>query len=91
MIKEWWSNLYFKYLWWRAGRKFRPRVFYCENLKLTEIILEDTNIVWCPWGPYDGHAVDLGYTFDNKLVGVRIWDDVRNRPERSKATKELPK
>jgi hypothetical protein len=58
--------------------KFRPGVFYNEDLKLTEIVLEDTMIVWCPWGPYIGHAVDCGYSSDGRLVGIKIWDDVRD-------------
>lgn len=63
--------------------RFKTGVFYNDDLKLTEIILEDTFTVWCPWGPYKGHAVDCGYGPDGKLVGIKIWDDVRTRQERS--------
>lgn len=57
--------------------KFKPGVFYNEDLRLTEIILKDCFTVWCPWGPYKGHAVDLGYDHNGDLVGIKIWDDVR--------------
>lgn len=60
--------------------EFKPCVFYVDGLKVTEMLLEDTCIVWVPWGPYTGHAVDCGYSTDGRLVGMRIWDDVRTRP-----------
>jgi hypothetical protein len=61
---------------------FKPQVIYNPDIRLTEMILEDTTIVWCPWGPFEGHAVDCGYSADGRLVGIQIWDDVRNRPQR---------
>lgn len=64
-------------------KPFKPCVIYNEQIKLTEMILEDTSIVWCPWGPFHGHAVDCGYSPDGRLVGIQIWDDVRTRPQRS--------
>lgn len=64
----------------RNEPRFKPGVFYNEELRLTEILLEDTHTVWNPWGPYKGHAVDIGYAGeDGRLVGVKIWDDVRER------------
>lgn len=74
--------------------KFKPCVIYNEHLRLTEIILKDCMTVWCPWGPYKGHAVDCGYGPDGELVGIKIWDDVRFREERpvrgQKATQATP-
>lgn len=64
--------------------KFKPQVIYNEEIRLTEMILEDTSIVWCPWGPFKGHAVDCGYSPDGRLVGIQIWDDVRRRPSTPK-------
>lgn len=66
----------------RPWPTFKPAVFYNEDLRLTEIVLEDTTIVWCPWRVTAsmGHAVDLGYDGQTgELVGVKIWDDVRQR------------
>ena len=77
----WWKRYRFKRGWFAVAR-FKPCGVYNEHLRLTEIILEDTSIVWCPWGPYKGHAVDCGYSFDGRLVGIQIWDDVRERPSR---------
>lgn len=71
--------------WLFRSRRFRPAVFYNEHLRLTEIILKDTMTVWYPWGPYQGHAVDCGYGPDGKLVGIKIWDDVRVEPKRRRA------
>lgn len=68
-----------RWLGWDCLPKFKPGVFYNEPMQLTEIVLEDTSIVWVPWGPYEGHAVDCGYAPDGRLVGVQIWDDVRTR------------
>jgi hypothetical protein len=49
-------------------------------MQITEMILEDVPVVWRPWGPYKGHAVDCGYAMDDgRLVGIKIWDDVRRR------------
>lgn len=62
--------------------EFKPQVIYNPELRLTEMILEDASIVWCPWGPFKGHAVDCGYSPDGRLVGIKIWDDVRTRPQR---------
>lgn len=62
--------------------EFRPCVVYNEPLRMTEMILEDTSIVWGAWGPYKGHVIDVGYSFDGRLVGIRIWDDVRKRKPR---------
>lgn len=61
---------------------FQPCVIYWEGVRCTEMILEDTTIVYRPWGPYKGHAVDLGYNAEGKLVGIKIWDDVRASPAR---------
>ncbi len=60
--------------------EFKPCVMYSDELRITEVLLEDTATVWCPWGPYHGHAVDCGYAMDDgRLVGIKIWDDVRCR------------
>ncbi len=57
---------------------FKAAVFYTEGLKLTEMILEDTCIVWEPWGRVKSHSVMLGYDAETRsLVGIQIWDDVR--------------
>lgn len=73
---------------WRIGEAtikhecehvFRPRVVQYDEVGATEMMLEDTLIIWQPWGPYKGHAVDLGYTEDGKLVGIKIWDRVAER------------
>jgi len=61
-----------------ALREFKPCVVYYEGIRATEMLIEDCSIVWCPWGP-PGHAVDLGYSNDGRLVGIRIWDDVYER------------
>jgi len=65
---------------------FRPCVVQWDEIGATEIVLEDTLIIWQPWGPYKGHAVDLGYTEAGKLVGIKIWDRVAERT----ATAEPP-
>jgi hypothetical protein len=63
-----------------ALAEFKPCVFYVDGLKVTEILLEDTCTVWVPWGRAEwGHAVDCGYSTDGRLIGMRIWDDVRTR------------
>jgi len=60
--------------------RFQPRSIYNSELRLTAIILEDVPTVWCPWGPYQGHAVDVGYAMDDdRLVGIKVWDDIRTR------------
>ncbi len=66
---------------------FKPCVIYNDPLKLTQMILEDVTIVWHAWrGTASmGHAVDLGYDADGKLVGIQIWDDVRTRPIKNPA------
>lgn len=64
------------------ARKFRPGVSYDEDpLKLTQLLLEDKPIVWCPAPGPKGHWVDLGYDFDGNLVGVQVWADVRTRAD----------
>jgi hypothetical protein len=57
-------------------KEFKPCVHSVPSLNLTVMQLADTTIVWRPWGPYRGHAVDLGYDVDGHLVGIQIWDDV---------------
>jgi hypothetical protein len=76
---KWWNTIR---SWWFRRHKFKPGVFFNEELRLTEIVLEDTLIVWKPWGAYPGHAVDCGYDVDGRLVGIKIWDDVRTAPTR---------
>jgi hypothetical protein len=61
--------------------KFKPHVGFNEAMKITDIVLKDTSIVWCPYG--DPNTVDLGYDFDGNLVAVQIWEDVRFRPTRT--------
>lgn len=58
--------------------EFKPCVIHDPELRLTEMILEDTMTVWHPWRvtAHMGHAVDLGYDENGKLVGIKIWDDV---------------
>lgn len=65
--------------WIFGPPKFKPCVIYHDEIRMTELLLEDTAIVWRPWGLYKGHAVDCGYSFDGRLVGIQIWDDVRTR------------
>lgn len=55
---------------------FKPCVVEYAGLRVTEMLLKDCTIVWHPYGPV--HNVDLGYDFDGKLVGIRIWDLVAN-------------
>jgi hypothetical protein len=60
--------------------EFSAGVFYNGDLRLTEMVLEDTMIVWHQWQPPgmpEGHVVDLGYNEAGDLVGIKIWDDVR--------------
>jgi hypothetical protein len=66
--------------WIFRPKRFNGGVFFNDDLKLTEIVLRDTAIVWeqLPCG-LEGHWVDLGYDFDGNLVAIRIWDDVRYR------------
>lgn len=59
--------------------EFKPCVYVVPNMGLTVMQLEDVCIVWEPWGPFKGHAVDLGYDAAGKLVGIQIWDDVARR------------
>lgn len=63
--------------------EFKPCVIFNEELKLTEMLLEDTMIVWRPWRGTAGmgHAVDLGYDENGKLVGIKIWDAVADLPK----------
>lgn len=72
-LHEWISDIFTRF------RKFKPGVFYDEPMRLTEIILKDTGIVWCPLNKEGGHFVDLGYDFAGNLVGVKVWADVRTR------------
>jgi hypothetical protein len=60
--------------------EFKPCVLYYEDMRITEMLLREASIVWCPWGPYKGHAVYCGYDMaTGELVGIKIWDDVRKR------------
>lgn len=56
--------------------EFKPTVLELKALGLTVMMLEDTQITFQPWGPYKGHAVDLGYNSEGKLVAIQIWDNV---------------
>lgn len=76
-----WIPEFLELLGWRQ-RRFKPCVVYNPSLRITEMLLEDTTTVWHPWGPYQGHAVDVGYARDGHLVGIKIWDDVTKPPER---------
>lgn len=58
--------------------EFKPCVMQYDEIGRTEIILEDTLIVWRPWGP-PGHCVDLGYAEDGRLVAMAVWDRVATR------------
>lgn len=60
---------------------FKPCVVYNEEMRLTQMLLEDVMVIWSPWRGVAGmgHAVDLGYDETGKLVGIQIWDDVRRR------------
>lgn len=61
---------------------FKPAVYYHEAMRFTEMILEDVACVSVPLELGSGHAVDLYYAMDNgRLIGIRIWDDVRLRPK----------
>jgi hypothetical protein len=64
--------------------EFIPKANQVDDLGLTEIILEDTTIIWRPlpipapklirWMfGLNGHFVDLGYSTDGRLIGVQIW------------------
>ena len=63
---------------------FKPCVVEHKELCLTEMILEDTHIVWRPWRGTRGmgHMVDLGYDVNGKLVGIQIWDNVAQLPSK---------
>ncbi len=69
---------WFRNLWRRQSPwpPFKPCVIWWPEVGATEMILEDTMIVWQPWGPYQGHAVDLGYSENGRLVGIKIWDNI---------------
>jgi hypothetical protein len=63
--------------------EFKPCIFYVEEMRVTQMLLEDAPIVWHAWRGtrHMGHAVDLGYHMETgKLVGIQIWDDVREAP-----------
>jgi len=63
--------------------EFKPCIVYNEHLNMTQMLLEDAPTVWHPWRGTTGlgHAVDLGYHMETgKLIGIKIWDDVRTRP-----------
>ncbi len=64
--------------------EFKPCVTYNEELRFTQMILEDAPTVWSAWlVTIIGHSVDLGYHAETgKLVAIKIWDDVRMRPIR---------
>lgn len=53
--------------------EFKPHVVENSDLGCTEMLLQDTQITWKPWGAPQ-HSVDLGYDSDGHLVGVKIWD-----------------
>lgn len=63
--------------------EFKPCVVYNGELRLTQMLLEDATTVWHPWrGTRSMGAVDLGYhAKTGKLVGIQIWDDVREQPK----------
>lgn len=78
-----WRDRLFSWPWrpWRRYNPpptFKPCVLQNDELHMTEMVLEDTMIVWRPWGP-KGHAVDLGYDADGNLVGIKVWDAVAKR------------
>jgi hypothetical protein len=79
----WRIKYYAGWLGW-SSPQFKPCVIDYPDLGLTEMILEDTCIVWQPWNQYEGHAVDLGYSTDGRLVGIKIWDSVATKKERPK-------
>lgn len=55
--------------------EFKPCVSYYEGLNMTEMILEDTTIVWKSWKGMH-HTVELGYNNNGKLIGIQIWDKI---------------
>ncbi|PHS22170.1 MAG: hypothetical protein COA84_13400 [Robiginitomaculum sp.] len=59
--------------------KFKACVVEYKDVGVTEIVLEDTTIVWQPHDTSVGHDVDLGYNLDGKLVGVKFWSLVGNK------------
>lgn len=67
---------------WDTLPEFKPCIIYNDELRLTEMIMEDVLTVWQPYGTWicKGHFVDCGYAMDDgRLVGIKIWDDVRRR------------
>lgn len=73
---------WFRHWWYFSRRKLKPCVLYSPEIRLTTILLEDRPFVASPWGfKGEGHAVDCLYAFDGRLIGIQIWDDVRERPE----------
>lgn len=58
---------------------FKPCIIQWDEVGATEMVLEDALIVYQPWGPFEGHAVDLGYNAAGRLVGIKIWDRVAER------------
>ncbi len=55
--------------------EFKPCVIENEDLRITEMVLEDCLTIWQPWGPDIGF-VDLGYKTSGELVGIKVWDTV---------------
>ena len=46
---------------------------------ITELLMEDAGVCYCPLPVGGGHCVDLGYGSSGKLVAVKIWADVTTR------------
>ena len=62
---------------------FQPQiVFWAPDI--TEFLMEDVSVCYCPLPVGAGHCVDMGYDFDGKLVGVKIWADVGTRAKLDK-------
>lgn len=78
---DWLADKFTELRHWWGGNRFVPCVVFHAELQLTEVLLEDTIIVWCPLvlPGMKGHAVDVGYAPDGRLVGVQFWADVTNR------------
>lgn len=95
IIKRSWSERYFSWPWrpWVRYRapEFKPCVISHGTLGFTEVILEDTTMVWCPVPipGTPGHVVDVAYNTTGNLVGMRVWASLETRNDYDKLRTRL--
>lgn len=68
----------------RKLQVFQPTVILWDEMSITEMVLADAGMCYCPLPVGPGHCVDLGYDFDGKLIAIKIWGDVSTRDRLNK-------